>query len=410
MHELKRKMMLMLMGLLSALSLLLVAAFDLYSYETASQDLSRSLSSLSDLFRSYQGSRFGPWFGQNEPETDFESISLIYENPAWMVSFTYKDQIEAIYATDPEPIPADEIAALALSIQQSHQPSTQVIGSLAGNGMLALYPSRQQMVLIDVSRVQVQLLVQLVVSALIFLIFEAALYFVCRRLTQWMIGPMEQSLEKQKQFIADASHELKTPVAVIQANAEAMEHDPDVKWLRNIEEETVRMNGLITDLLDLARSESQPIEREPVDLSRLVEKQTMIQEARIFENHLELEESIDPGLFVSGQASMLEQIAAILIDNAIEHSDGEIRVTVSLKGKNVLLSVANTGVPIPPELRERIFERFFRADAARSRNGGRYGLGLAIARALVERHDGSIEVRCQDGWTAFTVTLPAAKI
>ena len=146
----------------------------------------------------------------------------------------------------------------------------------------------------------------------------------------------------------------------------------------------------------------------PVNLSRLAEKQCLIQEAVMFEHHIELSETIEPDLTVNGQSSMLEQVIAILLDNAAAHSDGKIAVTLRRQGKDVLLSVSNTGVPIPPDQREKIFERFYRADESRTRSSGRYGLGLAIAKSIVNRHKGKIEVDCHGGWTTFTVVLHAA--
>lgn len=212
-----------------------------------------------------------------------------------------------------------------------------------------------------------------------------------------MIAPIQQMFEKQKQFVADASHELKTPVAVILANAEAMEQDHDEHWLKNIEEEATRMNSLITNLLDLTRSEQTDPVLERVNLSRLLEKQSLIMEASMFEKNLVLEEDIEPDLMCMANSAAMQQVITILLDNAMEHSDGKIMVKASKKGKDIQFSVSNSGKPIPPEDRERIFERFYRADVARNRSSGRYGLGLAIAKSIVDSHHGRIQVSCDEG-------------
>ena len=128
----------------------------------------------------------------------------------------------------------------------------------------------------------------------------------------------------------------------------------------------------------------------------------------MFEKNIELEEHIEPDLKVMGAAGMLEQLIAILLDNACAHSSGKIIVSLVRRGKDVILGVANTGAPIPPEARERIFERFYRADESRNRSSGRYGLGLAIAKSIVERHKGKIEALCKDGLTTFQVTFRQA--
>ena len=176
-------------------------------------------------------------------------------------------------------------------------------------------------------------------------------------------------------------------------------------WLKNIEEEATRMNSLITNLLDLTRSEQTDPVLERVNLSRLLEKQSLIMEASMFEKNLVLEEDIEPDLMCMANSAAMQQVITILLDNAMEHSDGKIMVKASKKGKDIQFSVSNSGKPIPPEDRERIFERFYRADVARNRSSGRYGLGLAIAKSIVDSHHGRIQVSCDEGITSFVVTL-----
>lgn len=400
--------MLTLFGVLSIMVWLIVGVFDFQNYATVQNDLSASILDISEMTRElWNPTALGP-FPQDEDEDS--RLALLYENPVYMIVFNNAQKpMHFLTTQDTDEGTLNKIVEKAQFVEKTSRPDTNpAIGNLLVSSYVCYHPSNNMVMMIDVTAIRNELISHLFISILIGIGFEGLLYIACRKAAAWMIGPIEETFKKQRQFIADASHELKTPVAVILANAEAMEKDPNPKWLSNIEEEASRMNGLITDLLDLTRNEQQEIQMLPVNLSRLVEKQCLIQEAVMFEHHIELSETIEPDLTVNGQSSMLEQVIAILLDNAAAHSDGKIAVTLRRQGKDVLLSVSNTGVPIPPDQREKIFERFYRADESRNRSSGRYGLGLAIAKSIVNRHKGKIEVDCHGGWTTFTVVLHAA--
>ncbi|MCF0260393.1 MAG: HAMP domain-containing histidine kinase, partial [Erysipelotrichaceae bacterium] len=210
-----------------------------------------------------------------------------------------------------------------------------------------------------------------------------------------------ETMRRQKQFIADASHELKTPLAVIMANAEAMEHNPDPKWLHNIADESEKMNQLVVSMLDLARSEEEALVLEPVNLSLLAEKECLMQEAVVFEHNMILETEIEEDLWVKADKTKAAQLITILLDNAQKHAKSAIRVSLKREGKQAVLKVMNNGVPIPVEDREHIFERFYRGDKSRARASGRYGLGLAIAKNIALSHQSRIWADCSEGWTEF---------
>ncbi len=235
------------------------------------------------------------------------------------------------------------------------------------------------------------------------------LFFLARFLAGRIVSPLEESYRHQRQFISDAGHELKTPVAVVGANAELLAREiGENQWLSNIQYETGRMSALILQLLELARTENVQPPMEPVDLSRLVCGEALPFESVAFEQGLRLETDLGEGVQVMGNGVQLKQLTAILLDNAIRHSQGGERVAVSLGTERgwAVLSVVNAGPPIPPEQRRQLFERFYRSDDARSGEGGHYGLGLAIAKAIAEAHRGSIEVACRDGTVEFRVKLP----
>ena len=237
-------------------------------------------------------------------------------------------------------------------------------------------------------------------------VFVASI-FLARRI----VAPLEESYEKQRQFISDAGHELKTPVSVVSANAELLEREIGVNpWLSNIQYENERMGTLVKQLLELARTESVALQTERLNLSRLVAGEVLPMESVAFEQGLELLSDLEENRFVNGDSSRLKQLVSILIDNAISHSHAGSTITVSLREEHnsVRFSVVNEGEEIPLKQREQIFERFYRMDDARSGEGQHFGLGLAIAKAIVTAHKGKISVSCYDGKVEFVVLLPRA--
>ena len=233
-------------------------------------------------------------------------------------------------------------------------------------------------------------------------------------LARWMVKPVETSWQQQRQFISDASHELKTPLTVILTNAELLEspdYGPEDKsrFASNIHTMANQMRGLVEDLLDLARVDNGMPRAvwERVDYSALVEQAALPFEPLYFEGGLELVSDVEPGIFVRGSADHLRRVAEILLDNARKYSDpGRVGLTLKRQSKNqCTLCVENPGPPIAPEDLQNIFKRFYRADSARSRDGS-YGLGLPIAEGVVHAHGGRIWAASAGGMNRFYVTLP----
>ena len=234
-------------------------------------------------------------------------------------------------------------------------------------------------------------------------------FFLSMFLARKIVNPLEESYHKQRQFISDAGHELKTPVSVVSANAELLSREiGDNTWLKNIQYENDRMGMLVTQLLDLARTENVPPQMEHIDFSRLVAGETLPFESVAFEKGLVLNTNITSNIGVVGNSAGLKQIVSILLDNAIRHSkeQGEVWLTLTKEHGFTKLSVINKGDAIPVEQREQIFERFYRVDTARNGEDKHYGLGLAIAKAIVTSHKGHIGVQCFDGFVEFTVCIP----
>lgn len=238
----------------------------------------------------------------------------------------------------------------------------------------------------------------------------AALFFLAVYLAKRIVDPLEKSYSKQKQFISDAGHELKTPISVVSANAELLSRETgDNQWLSNIQYENERMGILVAQLLELARTENVTPQMEHIDFSRLVAGEALPFESVAFESGLTLSSSITGNIRVVGNSAQLKQVVSILLDNAIRYSkeSGSIYLNVTKAHGFAVLAVINKGDEIPKQQRQLIFERFYRADTVRNSEDHHYGLGLAIAKAITASHKGHIDVLCHNGLVEFRVQIPA---
>lgn len=233
------------------------------------------------------------------------------------------------------------------------------------------------------------------------------------------IRPIEESYNKQKQFVADASHELKTPLTTINTNIDVLLAHGDStindekKWLEYIKDEAARMTKLTNDLLYLARLDhDNNVMYGKTSFSQAAESVILLMEAVAFEKGINLEYNIEPNLFVNASPEQLKQLVMILIDNAVKYTQKNGRADITLKndGNDAVLSVKNTGEGISETAQKQIFERFYREDKSRARESGGYGLGLSIAKAIAVSFKGSIKVSSKKNeYAEFIVKIPLAK-
>lgn len=238
----------------------------------------------------------------------------------------------------------------------------------------------------------------ILIGAICFVILAAIAYFLAKK----SVEPVKIAFDKQKQFISDASHELKTPLTIISANADVLSDEiGDNKWLAYIQSQAERMNVLVNDLLSLTRLENNTAEFIccEFDLSKAIENMALPFECRAFEENRRLEIDIQPDLTICGSEKHIKQMTAIFIDNALKYSDenGTVRVSLREQGDKKLLSVFNTGSGIKEAEKTKIFERFFRSDDSRCRSTGGYGLGLAIAKSIIDKHRFKITIDNHEG-------------
>ena len=212
-------------------------------------------------------------------------------------------------------------------------------------------------------------------------------------LSRKTIAPVARSIEKQKQFVTNAGHEIKTPLAIILANTDAMElHNGENKWSKNIRAQTLRLSGLMQNLLMLAKMDesSTKLPMCEFDISTAAEDTVgaFIEPAAL--KGIMIEQDIKKGIRLSGNRDSIVQLMTVLLDNAVKYTEsgGVIRAELYGNEKNITLSIANTCEPIDHP--EKLFDRFYRGDSARTQKNGGYGIGLSVAQAIAELHKGSI--------------------
>lgn len=226
------------------------------------------------------------------------------------------------------------------------------------------------------------------------------------------VRPVAQAIEKQKQFITDASHELKTPLAVISADAEVIElTGGESEWLSSIKNQTQRMSVLIKNLVNLSKIDElqEGSKKELFNISQTVEEMVSSFETKAKHDGKNLDVTTAPGLKFYGSQEEIIQLVSILCDNALKYSEpgGTIRVSLYKSGKNICIDCFNTCENLDPASVSRLFDRFYRADASRSRETGGYGIGLSVAKAITERHRGKIRaVSFGTTGITFKVMLP----
>ncbi len=257
-----------------------------------------------------------------------------------------------------------------------------------------------------------------VLSALLILSVAAVGFaLVSVFLAHWVTRPTEEAWKQQRQFVADASHELKTPITIILADADILLSHPEdtvasqKKWVEYIREEAMHLKRLAEDLLFLTRGDDMghPARPDtPVAFSDLCWSCLLSFEPLAFERGAVLTPLIAPDVTLPGHEDQLRRLVSILLDNASKYCGpgGEVTLTLERSGSRATLRVHNTGAPIPPEDLPHLFDRFYRVDKSRARDAGGSGLGLPIAEAIVHAHGGSVSVTSGEGGTCFTVVFP----
>lgn len=236
-----------------------------------------------------------------------------------------------------------------------------------------------------------------------------AIFFICKYFADRSIRPIEQSYHKQNVFLADVSHEIKTPLATILTNISVLQSsaNPDqARWIGYISDEALRMKRLINQLLYITRAENDAPVMTKCNLSEIVNKTLMPLQAVFYEKKITCELTVADGVFVMGDQEQLQRLVGIFTDNAIKYCGNSVKIDLHREQRNAWLSIQNDGDGIAPEDLPKIWDRFYRSDKSREHKGG-FGLGLSMAKVIIDDIGGTAKVQSTDGKTTFTVCIPA---
>lgn len=416
MEKLKKKTFWVIFSILTIFLCSILCIFNYQDYSHEKIEIENKLNMIND--RKFDKAPNEEKLDKPEPpentedtKNDKEVMPVLMDTTAYTVIYNDDNEVIDILNFTQNDVSDEEVKSIAQEILKSNDSKSGInIRNLYFNNYSYSFKGHNSLTILDNSFVKEKLQSLIKTSIFIFALLEIVIIVVSIKITSWIIKPVIETFNKQKQFIADASHELKTPIAVIMANSEALEKEPnEKKWLNNIKSESERMNELITNLLDLAKLENGKNKEiyNVEDLSKIVEMSVLTFESLMFENKIKFEYNIQKDLKLKCNSVQIKQLIAILLDNAIKHSEenGEIKVFLEKQKNDIVLSVSNKGKEIPKEIRDKIFERFYRADESRNRESNRYGLGLAIAKNIVVNHNGKISVDCVGGYTTFKVVF-----
>ncbi len=302
---------------------------------------------------------------------------------------------------------SDEIITKAKNIIANNNTNKLKIGCLYWNKYAYNYVESNSLTIVNITNTRNTLLTNLLISLLLVGIGELIIYIISKKITEWITKPVVMSFNREKEFVANASHELKTPLAVIMANIDCLDvNKKNEKWINNLKSESDRMSNLITRLLDLSKTEYLKCENfTKNDISMIIEKRALIFESLAYEKNITIKTNIVEKVYFLCHKESIDELVSILIDNAISHGkeNSEIIINLITEKSEIILEVINKGEPIPNDECEKIFERFYRNDESHNRKSGRYGLGLAIAKNIVNAHNGNIRAYSKDGYTTFEV-------
>ena len=401
MKKLNKKVFVTIFSILSFFLILGIIIYNLQDYKEEYDGISRSLSFIDDF--KHEPTSFNSPFRPDKRELD---NAMIMDYEVYTIKLG-EDGIERIIGHSE--LESDfDVETIALSIMDNDHEIN--IGNLYNCKYVYNYELEDTIVLINVENINKKLTKTLIESLIVFMVVEVIIYFISKIITKWITKPAIESFNKQKEFIADASHELKTPLAVIMASSDELKSDKkNSKYIENIKYESDRMNTLIKSLLDLSKLENgvSISTYKDENISKIIERVSLTFEGIAFEENTNIKTNIEKDIIFKCSKEEIEKLISIILDNAIKHSYKNKDVIVNLKKdkNNINIEIINYGDPIKPGDEEKIFERFYRADKSRNRESNRYGLGLAIAKNIVANHNGTIKAFSKDTKTTFKIIL-----
>lgn len=325
------------------------------------------------------------------PKNDYDTIM---SSNFFVVRFDRNGTILSTDVSRTSAITEEEAETLALRIYESGQDSGRT-GRF--RYLLAASPTGRvcTLVFLDTSGENLSYIRVLLLSGAVGLVCWGLMLVLVIFLSRRAIRPIVENMEKQKQFVTNAGHEIKTPLAIIQSNTEAMElYNGETKWSRNIKEQTVRLNGLMKNLLTLARMDEGAGQgrAEEFSLSDLMAQAVWSFSQPVEVRRITLQVDLQPEIRLRADPTQMEQLLSILLDNAVKYTNqgGTIWISLRREDKRVRFSVQNTCETLPDAPPEKLFDRFYRSDAARTQKTGGYGIGLAVAQSIAAANRGTL--------------------
>lgn len=409
--ELRNKFLILNLVIISVMMVIAFSTIYLITYNNVKRDINLELHKISDINKKQKDNMKEPIpnFNTMTPPQDRSlSFTLITDNDGKTVSLLSIFHMEEdFYEKAKEKALSFNSDNGRFKLDDNHWAFVKIS-----------YMNGYRIVFLDITRQQ-SILTNLILTFLaVALLMLVAIFFISRFFANKSIAPIKEAFEKQKQFIGDASHELKTPLAVINTNVDVLLSNGEdsinsqKKWLNYIKSEVERMSKLTNDLLYLTQIDYSDVKMifSNINLSETIENVILTMEAVIFENNILFDYDLEEGLTIHGNNEQIKQVVMILLDNAVKYTEPKGTINLSLKkiNSNATLSITNTGKGISEDHLSRIFDRFYRIDKSRERKSGGYGLGLSIAKAIVEHHGGKIYARSVvNQSTTFIVELPS---
>ena len=387
-HTLQKKFVLSAMLAITILLLVLIGAINIANallLNRQTDQLMEILSKTSDHLPPHGLPNDGPSWVLTPPVTQDDALSARY----FLVRLDQNGQVIDVNVSRISSVSEEEAAAYGLQADRTQ-------GQIAHFRYCAVSsPSGTTLIFLDVSGQIRSTLNVLLLSFLIATVCWGLMLLLVILLSRRAIRPIAEGMEKQKRFVTDAGHEIKTPLAIILANTDALElHAGESKWTRNIRAQTFRLNRLMQSLLLLSRMEEREPRRtmEDCSLSSLVEDAVQAFTPAIEAGDISFSSEISPDVIIRGEREALTQLCSILLDNAVKYTPqgGKIHLTLQPSGNGGTLQIRNTASSLSGDDCAKWFDRFYRSDSARTQSKGGCGIGLAIAKAIVEAHGGII--------------------
>ena len=400
--ELRRKFVLTAMLAVSILLLLLLGTINVLNYNSMNEDTDKTLQMVSNYEGDANNLEQRPEQREdNPPPVRFgmegkNNYDAFLSSNFFVVRFTGSGEVTYVDTRRTSAVSEDEAQSLAKEVCESGKDSGK-----SGRYKYLMTDSKnvggKVVVFLDVSDEYISSVRVLLLSIGMGILFWLLILLLVILMSKKAIEPVAESIEKQKQFITNAGHELKTPIAIIQSNTEAMElYNGESKWSRNIKDQAIRLTNLVQNLLVLSRLDEQmPGQMEEVRFSELVT--TFLNQFRqsFEERNIALHTEIQSGIRIHADKAQIEQLISIFMDNAVKYANenGTIEVYLEKKAKHVIFEIENTCEQLPDVMPQKLFERFYRGDTSHNQKSGGYGIGLSMAKSIAEQNKGTITAK-----------------